>query len=115
MAKDKNVLSGCVPGPGPNGEIITGKNPQTGAVEVRPLKFMGATVLSFTANLGIGPTEESTLDLQLIEDCKNGDHFLGDLQVGSPVFFNTCEALGETDKNRCFNFGGFVQNILLLV
>lgn len=110
MAKDKDVLSGCVSGPGPEGEIITGKNPQTGAEEVRPLKFIGATVLSFSASLGIGPTEESTLDLQLLEDCKDGDHFLGDLKIGSPVFFNTCEALGETDKKKCFNFGGFVQN-----
>lgn len=129
MAEQKKILSGCTPGPGPSGEIIAAReNPVTGVTEVRPLTFMGATVLSFSASLGIGPTEESTLDVELIEDCAtdastrfnpDGDYFLGNIRLGSPVFFNACEAMGididaeyggDIDKAPCFHFGGFVEN-----
>lgn len=129
MAEPRKVLSGCEPGPGPSGEILAARtNPVTGADEIRPLTFMGATVLSFSASLGVGPTEESTLDVELIEDCASdastrfnpdGDYFLGNIRVGSPVFFNTCEAMGidvegdyggKIDNAPCFNFGGFVEN-----
>lgn len=117
----KQILSGCVNGPGPNGEIITSKDGT-----VKPLKFLGGTVLSFTASLGIGPTEESTLDLEIINDCKvesdptnpQGDYFLGNVRIGSAVFFNTCEAIGinlnnfnnDPDNAPCFNFGGILQS-----
>jgi hypothetical protein len=63
-----------------------------------PIKFLGATVLSFTSNLGLG-SSESTLKVDLIEDCDDGDVFApknGSISVGAPVYFTAGE----------FNFGG---------
>ena len=34
-----------------------------------PLTFLNATVLSFNASLGLGSTQESSLTLDLINDC----------------------------------------------
>lgn len=70
-----------------------------------PLKFLGATVLSFNTSLGLGSAQESSLNVDLIEDCDAGDIFLpgaGDpnFQVGSPVYFSTAI------DGSGFNFGG---------
>jgi hypothetical protein len=35
-----------------------------------PIRFLGATVLSFNSTLGLG-SSESTLNVDLIEDCAN--------------------------------------------
>lgn len=121
MAK-KQILSGCLSGPGPNGEIITSFNGT-----VQPLTFLGGTVIGFNANLGIGPTEESSLDIELVNDCfasgtdipenDRGSYFLGESHIGSPVFFDLCEPMGvnpstcpDPDKAPCFRFGGILQS-----
>ena len=65
-----------------------------------PIKFLGATVLSFNSNLGLG-SSESTLKVDLIEDCENGDSFApkdGTIFVGAPVYLTAGE----------FNFGGIL-------
>ncbi|NBT09309.1 MAG: hypothetical protein EBS98_11025, partial [Chitinophagia bacterium] len=67
-----------------------------------PLKFLGATVLSFNSSLGLG-SSESTLNVDLIEDCDNGDLFLPSndlIFVGAPVYFIA----------GAFNFGGVLTN-----
>lgn len=68
-----------------------------------PLKFVGATVLSFNSTLGLGSTE-STLTVDLIEDCEAGDSFIFDntdtVGVGAPAYFSV----------GSFNFGGIIQN-----
>lgn len=51
-----------------------------------PIKFLGATVLSFNSSLGWG-TQESSLSVDLIEDCDAGDVFIGGSLVGGPVMF----------------------------
>jgi hypothetical protein len=51
-----------------------------------PIKFLGATVLSFNSSLGWG-TQESSLNVDLIEDCDAGDIFIGGSLVGGPVMF----------------------------
>lgn len=56
-----------------------------------PIKFLGATVLSFSTTIGLGSSSESTLSVELVEDCENGDLFLpaNNLkEVGDSVFFN---------------------------
>ena len=63
-----------------------------------PIKFLGATVLSFNSSLGLG-SSESTLKVDLIEDCDDNDAFHpknGTIFVGSPVYF----------KAGDFQFGG---------
>ncbi len=108
---NKDVISGCINGPGANGAIV-----------LKPLVFLGGTVLSFNASLGIGPTQESTLNVELINDCAlrdglsvvtdpNGEFFSGQVHLGGPVFFSTHEALGlaETDPG-VFKFGGILAN-----
>lgn len=68
-----------------------------------PIKFLGATVLSFNTSLGLGIGGESTLNVDLIEDCDNGDSFQplsGQVQVGSPAYFSA----------GAFNFGGILTN-----
>lgn len=67
-----------------------------------PLKFLGATVLSFNTNLGLG-SSESTLNVDLIEDCEDNDSFMpndGTILVGAPVYFNA----------GAFLFGGVLTN-----
>lgn len=67
-----------------------------------PIKFLGATVLSFNSSLGLGSVE-STLNVDLIEDCDAGDYFLpvhNQIYVGAPVFFSAGE----------FKFGGILTN-----
>ena len=60
---------------------------------LQPIKFLGATVLSFNSNIGWG-SSTSTLTVDLIEDCENGDCCLlkndcpgGGVNVGEPVYF----------------------------
>jgi hypothetical protein len=70
-----------------------------------PLKFLGATVLSFNADLGLG-SAESTLQVELVEDCEAGDLFElkttsnNYKEVGAPAFFSA----------GSFNFGGIIQS-----
>jgi hypothetical protein len=69
---------------------------QTECVELnlnQPIKFLGATVLSFNSSLGLG-NQESTLTVELIEDCENDppDEFEPNKspptrEVGEPVLF----------------------------
>jgi hypothetical protein len=101
-------LSGCIAGPGPNGEIA-----------IKPIIFLGGTVLSFNASLGVGPTQESTLNVEIINDCDvealpndpKGDFFTGQVNLGGPVFFSTHEAVNLPPKAPgTFYFGGILQN-----
>jgi hypothetical protein len=75
-----------------------------------PLTFLGSTVLSFNASLGIGPTQESTLSVELVNDCKvsgadnpshfpTAEYFYGAARLGGPVFFGP---VGN------FQFGGIL-------
>lgn len=78
-----------------------------------PLKFLGATVLSFNSNLGWG-TQESSMTIDVIEDCETGDNFIGDdiEIIGKPVNFPSFPyppewAPGGIPK---FSFNGVVTN-----
>jgi hypothetical protein len=69
----------------------------------KPIKFLGATVLSFNSSIGYGSAQESTLNIDLIEDCQDGDYFLPQdnlIEVGSPVYFQAGD----------FVFGGVLTN-----
>lgn len=66
----------------------------------QPIKFLGATVVSFNSSLGLGATE-SSLTVDLVEDCEASppDQFLpkdGSVIVGAPVYFEV----------GSFSFGG---------
>lgn len=70
----------------------------------QPIKFLGATVLSFNTTLGLGAGSESTLNVDLVEDCEAGDSFApfsGSVEVGSPVYFSAADT---------FTFGGILTN-----
>jgi hypothetical protein len=76
-------------------------------VVTSPIKFLGATVLSFNTSLGLSSGQESTLNVDLIEDCDVGDSFLaltGAVEVGSPVYFSA------PNDGSGFNFGGVLIN-----
>ena len=124
----KKILSGLIQGPGLNGEIIGGFNPN-GTKTTKPITFLGGTVLGFSATLGIGPLEESSLSVELLNDCKvtsdvtnpQGDYFLGEVNLGGPVFFDLCEATAlepnreeheeaVAEGKECFKFGGILQS-----
>lgn len=92
---------------------------------VKPVTFLGGTVLSFNASLGVGPTQESTLNIDIINDCKvsgsgsscsglmtSGEYFAGNVKLGSPVIFSVCEAMNTTPSGSvpCFEFGGILTN-----
>jgi hypothetical protein len=67
-----------------------------------PIKFLGATVLSFNSSLGLGSASESTLNVDLTEDCDQDDSFFpadGSIQVGDVVYFNAGK----------FKFGGVLS------
>lgn len=73
-----------------------------------PIKFLGATVLSFNSTLGLGMSE-SSLTVDLIEDCEATppDLFLpaNDLiTVGADVYFDTTPSGGK------FFFGGVLSS-----
>jgi hypothetical protein len=64
----------------------------------QPIKFLGATVVSFNSSLGLGATE-SSLNVDLVEDCEAQDSFLpknGGVIVGAPVYLQA----------GSFSFGG---------
>jgi hypothetical protein len=66
----------------------------------QPIKFLGATVVSFNSSLGLGATE-SSLNVDLVEDCEASppDYFLpkdGSVIVGAPVYLQAGD----------FSFGG---------
>lgn len=135
MAVNNNVTSGGVAGPGPLGEIIGGFLPN-GVKTVKPITFLGGTVTSFSATLGIGGNEESSLNVELVNDCfvnlnpdgtpntqvtPDGEHFLGNMLIGSPVYFDlgpyTTYAknynlyLQELAQGKeFFTFGGILQS-----
>lgn len=130
-----NVYSGAMPGPGPKGEVIGGFDKQ-GKKTVKPITFLGGTVTSFSAQLGIGPQEESSLNVELINDCfvnldaegkpntqltPEGEYFLGNIKIGAPVYFDlgeyttfekTRQAYEQEVKNgrEFFKFGGILQS-----
>lgn len=65
-----------------------------------PIKFLGLTVLSFNTTLGWG-TQESTLSVDLIRDCEEGDEFDATDKIGFPVYFTA----GDD-----FTFNGILMN-----
>lgn len=72
------------------------------------LTFLGATVLSFNASIGLGSTAESSLNVELIEDCNAGQQFLPNgesVKVGDPVYFPANRPTGFN-----FSFGGILQS-----
>lgn len=74
-----------------------------------PFKFLGATVLSFNTTLGLGSAEESTLNVDLVEDCEAGDSFLpatNSAEVGAPCYFTITGDGGAI----LFSFGGVLTN-----
>lgn len=78
-----------------------------------PLKFLGATVLSFNSTLGWG-TQESSMSIDVIEDCEAGDNFIGDDVeiIGKPVNFPSLPYPAEwlaAGKPK-FAFNGVVVN-----
>jgi hypothetical protein len=113
LSNINNRKSGCDPGVScsPDGSVIS-----------KPLVFLGSTVLSFNASLGIGPTQESTLSVELVNDCKvsgandpnhfpTGEHFYGAAKLGGPVFFDTCDVVClPSGSSGCFQFGGILTN-----
>lgn len=79
-----------------------------------PLKFLGATVLSFNSNLGWG-TQESSMTIDVVEDCEAGDNFIGDdiEIIGKPVNFPSLPYPAEWLNNLGapkFAFNGVVTN-----
>jgi len=72
-----------------------------------PIKFLGATVLSFNSSLGLG-SAESTLNVDLVEDCESGDVFQpapsngsnASIGVGAQAYFNA----------GAFYFGGVLSS-----
>lgn len=74
-----------------------------GPILSQPIKFLGASVLSFNTSLGIGSASESTLSVELVEDCEDGDLFepANNLkEVGEAVYF-----IAEN-----FSFGGVLTS-----
>lgn len=62
------------------------------------ITFLGSSVRNFNCSVGWG-TSPSTLDVNLVDDPKNGDSFIRP-SPGTPVFFATSD----------FEFGGIVQS-----
>jgi hypothetical protein len=82
----------------------------TQPVFTTPLKFLGATVLSFTSSIGFGQ-QESSISVDLVEDCvgENPDNFapkMGSIDVGAPVFFPDSPA----PAGFLYTFGGVLTN-----
>jgi hypothetical protein len=73
-----------------------------------PINFLGATVLSINSSLGFG-AQESTLSVDLIEDCSLNQTFLpknNTVKVGDPVYFTTKQG----ESNIGFDFGGILMS-----
>jgi hypothetical protein len=63
-----------------------------------PVYFLGGTVLSFNSSIGYGSQQESTLNVDLIEDCDSGQSI--DITVGAPAYFTA----------KSFSFGGIISS-----
>lgn len=63
--------------------------------------FLNATVLSFNGTLGLG-SQESTLSVELVEDCDKGKSFA--VETGRPYVFPT------NSGGMSFSFAGIVTN-----
>ncbi len=75
-----------------------------------PIRFLGSTVLSFNMSIGLGTSAESTLTVDLIEDCYEGDQFQpmrlpNNYGVGMPVYFPD----NPTQMPEC-SFGGILSS-----
>jgi hypothetical protein len=67
-------------------------------MSISPIKFLGLTVLSFNTQIGFG-SSESTLNVDLIQDCEAGD-VVPNIDVGAPLYFSA----------GAFSFGGILAN-----
>ena len=70
----------------------------------QPIKFLNATVISFSSQLGWG-IDSSSLTVELVEDCDNGDVFLGKIHeiIGGAAYFTLA-------PYSPFTFGGIIQS-----
>lgn len=70
-----------------------------------PIKFLGCSVLNFTSQLGWG-LDNSTLTVELVEDCENGDRFWArDTEIiGTAKYFDLTQWGGD------FRFSGIVTS-----
>lgn len=68
-----------------------------------PVNFLGCSVISFSSQLGWG-LDSSTFNVELVEDCENGDRFWGRDQelIGTARYFDL------TGYGGNFFFGGIV-------
>jgi hypothetical protein len=78
-----------------------------------PIRFLKSTVLSFNSSLGLGSTSESTLNVELVDDCEDSQragNFApisdpANFSVGAPVYFP------DNDPNPMnFSFGGLLSS-----
>jgi len=83
----------------------------TNPIVTAPIKFLGATVLSFNTNLGLG-SQESSLSVDLVEDCEANppDNFWPKPQiqlakVGDAVIFPF-----SAPPELSYTFGGILSN-----
>jgi len=81
-----------------------------------PLKFLGCTVLSFNASLGLA-LQPSSLTVDLIEDCENGDSFWPQLNQSNPNYrmvgdgaFFTITSPSAQNPTTLFQFGGIITS-----
>lgn len=65
-----------------------------------PIKFLGGTVLSFNATIGYGSQQESTLNVEMVADCANGQPDTITIETGSPQYFIA----------DGFKFGGLINS-----
>lgn len=75
-----------------------------------PLKFLNSTVISFSVSLGFGASSETTLTVDLVDDCTTNDGFLPYVSglnygVGMPVYFPD-----NSEQMPGFNFGGVLSS-----
>jgi len=74
----------------------------------QPLVFLNSSVLSFSAQLGLGNASESSLQIELVDDCKYNQQFLpfnGSVIVGDGVYFPDSSPTGFN-----YSFGGVLQS-----
>ena len=82
-----------------------------------PIKFLGCSTISFNSQIGWG-LDSSTLTVELVEDCENGDRFIGKDEeiIGTARYFDTRDpewVKGNIQDPRWesnFVFGGIVTN-----
>jgi hypothetical protein len=74
------------------------------AISGLPIYFMGGSVVSFNASIGFGSQQESTLTVELIEDCET--------QCGTPQTIQTSGIIGSPQYFTAgnFTFGGIVTS-----